>query len=141
MLVTLHTKKGEVHFHLLGTNGYHAKAKNERFTAASSRSRQNLKYENFTSSFARSQKIALKGVPHMQHDHFSSRNKIKPLVCDVAVAVVHFFNSFFLRRQFDTVVNLFDAKFSCFTFPPTRHQRHHRFLKTKPFILKENKIC
>ena len=65
-----------MHFHLLGTNGYHAKAKNERFTAASSRCRQNLKYENFTSSFAKlGQKNALKGVPHMQHDHFSSINQ------------------------------------------------------------------
>ena len=29
-------KIGEVHFRLLGTNGYHVKAKNERFTAAGS---------------------------------------------------------------------------------------------------------
>ena len=48
MLVTLY-KIGEVHFCLLGTNGFHAKAKNERFTAASSHCRQNLKNENFTS--------------------------------------------------------------------------------------------
>ena len=73
---SLHTKKGEVYFHLFGTNGYHAKAKNETFTAASSRCRQNLKYENFTSSFARlSQKIALKGVPHTQHESFFSINQ------------------------------------------------------------------
>ena len=52
MLITLY-KIGEVHFRLLGTNGFHAKAKNERFTTASSRCRQNLKYENFTSSFGR----------------------------------------------------------------------------------------
>ena len=30
MLVTLY-KIGEVHFHLLGTNGFHVKAKTERF--------------------------------------------------------------------------------------------------------------
>ena len=142
MLVMLHTRKGEMHFHLLGTNGYHAKAKNERFTAASSRCRQNLKYENFTSSIARlSQKIALKGVPHMQHDHFSSINQSNHWFVTLMLPSCISLTPPFLRRQFDPLVNLFDAKFSCFTFPPTRHQRHHRFLKTKPFILKENKIC
>ena len=35
-----------MHFHLLGTNGFHVKAKNERFAAPGSRCRQNLKYEN-----------------------------------------------------------------------------------------------
>ena len=52
MLITSYKIDG-VHFRLLGTNGFHVKAKNERFTAASSRCRQNLKYENFTSSFGR----------------------------------------------------------------------------------------
>ena len=53
--------------------GFHVKAKNERFTAASSRCRQNLKYENFTSSFERlRQNIAPKSV---QHDYFSSFNQ------------------------------------------------------------------
>ena len=67
MLVALY-KIGEVHFRLLGTNGYHAKAKNERFTAASSRCGQKLKYENFTWSFGRlRQKIAPKSVPYVQH--------------------------------------------------------------------------
>ena len=46
-------KIGEVHFRLLRTNGFHAKAKNERFTALRLRCRQNLKNENFTSSFGR----------------------------------------------------------------------------------------
>ena len=74
-LVTLY-KIGELHFRLLGANGFQAKAKKERFTAASSRCRQNLKYENFTSSFGRlRQKIAPKSVPHVQHDYFSSFNK------------------------------------------------------------------
>ena len=62
-----------MHFRLLGTHGFHVKAKNERFTAASSRCRQNLKYENFTSSFGRlRQNFAPKSVPHVQHDYFSS---------------------------------------------------------------------
>ena len=52
------------------------KAKRERFTAASSRCRQNLKYENFRSSFGRlRQNIAPKSVPHVQHDYFSSFNQ------------------------------------------------------------------
>ena len=69
-------KIGEVHFRLFGTNGFHVKAKNERFTAVSSRCRQNLKYENLTSSFGRlRQNIAPKSVPHVQHDHFFSFNQ------------------------------------------------------------------
>ena len=72
MLVMLY-KIDEVHFRLLGKNGYCAKAKNERFSAASSRCRQNLKYENFTSSFHRlRQKIAPKITPHVQHNYFPS---------------------------------------------------------------------
>ena len=71
MLVTLY-KIGKVHFRSLGANGFHVKAKNERFSAASSRCRQNLKYENFTSLFDRlRQKIVSKSVPHVQHDYFS----------------------------------------------------------------------
>ena len=71
-LVTLH-KKSEVHFRLLGMNCFHAKTKNERFTAENSRCRQNLKYENFTSSFGRlRQKNAPKSVPRVQHDYFST---------------------------------------------------------------------
>ena len=50
MLVTLY-KEGEMYLRLLGTNGFHVKAKNERFTAAGSRCRQNLKNDNSTSSF------------------------------------------------------------------------------------------
>ena len=74
MLITLH-KIGEVHFRLLGTDGFHVKAKNERFTNASPRCRHNLKYENFTLSFGRlRQNIAPKSVLHMQHDYLSLFN-------------------------------------------------------------------
>ena len=52
MLITLY-KMGGVHFRLLGTHVFYVKAKYERFTAASFRCRQNLKYKNFTSSFGR----------------------------------------------------------------------------------------
>ena len=73
MLVTLY-KTGEVHFRLLGTNaGFEAIAKNERFNSVGSRCRENLKYENFASSFGiLRQKIAPKSV---QHDYFSSFNQ------------------------------------------------------------------
>ena len=58
MLITLY-KIGEVYFRLLGTNGFHLKAENERFTAGGSGCRQNRKYENFMLSFRRlRQKIA-----------------------------------------------------------------------------------
>ena len=71
MLVKLH-KIGEVHFRLFGTNDFHVKAKNERFTAAGSRCHQNLKYENFTSSFGRLRhQFAPKSVPHVLHEYFS----------------------------------------------------------------------
>ena len=75
MLITLY-KVGEVYFRLLGTNGFHVKAKSETFSATSSRCRQNLKYENFTSSFGRlRQNIAAKSVPHVQRDCFSTVNQ------------------------------------------------------------------
>ena len=75
MLITLY-KIGGVHFRLLGTDGFHLKAKNERFNHASSRWRQNIKFENFTSSFGRlRQKIAPKSVPHVQHENFFSFNQ------------------------------------------------------------------
>ena len=42
-----------MHFRLLGRNGFQVKAENERFAAAVSPCRQNLKYDNFTSSLGR----------------------------------------------------------------------------------------
>ena len=71
MLILTTYKIGEVHFRLLGTNGFHVKAKNGRFTAAGSRCRQNLKYVNLASLFGRYvKKNAAKSVPHVQHDYF-----------------------------------------------------------------------
>ena len=61
----------EVYFRLLGTNRFHAKAEDERFTAASSRCRRNLKYENPTSSFARlRENFSPESVPHVQYGYF-----------------------------------------------------------------------
>ena len=98
-LFTLY-KVAEVHSRLLGTNGFHAKARNKGFTAAGSCCRQNLKYENFRSPFGRlRQKIALKSVifPH-------STNQIVDLWC--CRCRCNFLNSLFYcgdceRRLFD----------------------------------------
>ena len=77
VLVTLY-EIGEVRFRLLGTNGFHAKANNGRFTAAGSRCRENLKNENLTSSFGRlRQNMTPKSVPHVQHDYFCPFNQSK----------------------------------------------------------------
>ena len=71
MLILTSYKIGQVHFRSHGTNGFHVKAKNGRFTAAGSRCRQNHTYENFTSLFARlRKKNAAKSVPHVQDDYF-----------------------------------------------------------------------
>ena len=43
-LVTFY-EMGQVSFHLVGTNGFHLKAENKRFTAAGLRCRQNLGFE------------------------------------------------------------------------------------------------
>ena len=60
---------GEVYFHVIDTKGFDGKKQNERFTAAGSRCRKNLKFENFTASFGRlRQRNALKRMPHVQHD-------------------------------------------------------------------------
>ena len=75
-MVTLY-RIGEVY---LGTNGFHVKAENERFTAGRMRFHQNLKHKNLTSSFGSlglRQKIAPKSVPRVQHDYFSPFNQSK----------------------------------------------------------------
>ena len=74
MLVTWY-KIGEGYVRLLGTDGSHVKAENERFNAEGCCCRQGLKYENFTSSFGRLRHISPKSVPHVQHDYFSSFNQ------------------------------------------------------------------
>ena len=88
MLVTL-KKTGEVSFHLIDTNGCHAKAKNERFTAAGSRCRQNLRYaEYFTWSFGRlRQKNCTKKRAARAARLFFIIKSIITLICDVVVAI------------------------------------------------------
>ena len=84
MSVTLY-EKGEVYFRFLCTSGFHVKPENERFTSAGSRSRQNLKYENFTSSFGRLREEITPKI--VLHDYFSLVQPIMFLICDVVVAV------------------------------------------------------
>ena len=90
MLITLY-KIGELHFRLLGTNGFHVKAKSERSTAASLRCRQNLKYENFTSSFGRLQYSTSKHCNKKRAARaarlFFFIQPIKSLICGVVVDV------------------------------------------------------
>ena len=87
MLVTLH-KIGEVYFRFLGTNGFHVKAENEQFTAAGSRCRQNLKYENFTSSSGR---LRLKNCNEKRVARaaqlFFLIQPIESLICGVVVVI------------------------------------------------------
>ena len=89
MLITC--KIGGVLFRLLATNGFRVKAKKESFTAASSRCRQNLKYENFPASFGRlRQKSAPKSVLHVAARAarlFFFIQPIKSLICGVVVDV------------------------------------------------------
>ena len=69
-------KIGKMHFRLLGMNGFHVKAKKERFTAAGSRCHRKFKNATLASSFGGlRQKIAPKSVPHVQHDYFSTLNQ------------------------------------------------------------------
>ena len=79
--------QGEKPFRLFGTKSFHAKAKNEIFTAVGSRCRQKFKYENFTSSFGRlRQKIEPKSMPHVQHD-YRHRHFLNPIQVSVTVTV------------------------------------------------------
>ena len=80
-------KIGELHFRLLGTNGFHDKAKNERFTAASSRCRQNLKCENLRRRLATTSKHCTKKRAARAARLFFFIQLIKSLICGVVVDV------------------------------------------------------
>lgn len=71
------------------------------FTAVRTPCHQNLKYENFTSSFGGlRQGIAPMSVLHLQDDNFLIQS-IKSLICNVVVAVAvgdRFFNSLLLSN-------------------------------------------
>ena len=91
MFITLY-KIGELHFRLLGTNGFHVKAKSERFTAASSRCCQNLKYGNFMHVvvWQTTSKHCTKERAARAARLFSFIQPIKSLICGVDVAVVKY---------------------------------------------------
>ena len=82
---------GEAYFRLLGgTNGFHAKAENERFSAVGLGCRQNPKHENFNSSFGRlrqkncSKKRRVARATRL----FLSIQPIKLLICGVVVNAI-----------------------------------------------------
>ena len=81
-------KIGEVHFRLLGTNGFHEMK--DLLTAAGSPCRDNFKYVNFITSFGGlSRQTASKRVLQVQHDYYSySTNLLNPCGVVVAVAAV-----------------------------------------------------
>ena len=138
MLVTFY-KIGGVHFRMLCTNGFHVKAKIERFTAASTCCCQKLKYENFTSSFARlCQSIAPKSVPHVQHDYFSSFNQSNHLICGVVVDGCLPFT-----KKFPNAVGMYMVRlFWCSR--PENFQNFRNVLKGSPKFptgISEQKIC
>ena len=84
MFITL-DKVGGVHFRLLGTNGFHVKAKDERFNAASSRCRHNLKFHGVvwhTTSKHGTKKRAARAARL-----FFFIQPIKSLICGVVVGV------------------------------------------------------
>ena len=70
-MAVVQNRIGEVYFRWIGTNGFHVKEENERFTAAVSRCRQNLKYEKFTSSFDRLRQKLHQKACHTCSTHFS----------------------------------------------------------------------
>ena len=84
MLIMLY-KKGGVHFRLLGTNRFHVKAKNERFTAARSRSRQNLN-SDFVAWQTASKHCTKKRAARAARLFFFIQ-PIKSLICGVVVDV------------------------------------------------------
>ena len=86
MLITLY-KIGEVHSRFLGTNGFHAKAKDKRFTAAGSRCSQNLIKMKISRHLADYVKNCTK--KHAAHAArlFFLIQPIKSFICGVVVAV------------------------------------------------------
>ena len=72
--------------HLIGTNGYHEKLENERFSVSGSRCRPNFKLEIFTSSFGRlRQRNVLK--LNVKYYSFSLNKVIISLIFGVVAAV------------------------------------------------------
>ena len=82
-------------FCFFGTNAFHIKAKNEKIIAADLRCRQNLKNENFTSSFGRlRQKLHQKSCHTCSTITFPhSTNQIINLWCCRGRCLRHFLTS------------------------------------------------
>jgi len=101
MLVTLY-KVSELYFRVLGMNGFHGKAENERFTVAVSRCRQNLKHENFKHFSGRlRQKIAPKAC------HTCSLISCRPHPGWSLTAIIGMASVFDLSVSFDFISIMF----------------------------------
>ena len=85
MLFTLY-KVNELYSRVLGTNGFHVKAENERFTVAVSRFPQNLKYEISGRRLADYVKKLHQKRAARAARLFSLIQLIKSLICGVVVA-------------------------------------------------------
>ena len=78
----------EVFFQSIGTNGFHIKAENERFSTVGSPCRENIEFENFTSSFGRlPNKNCTKERAALAARSFFRLQPIIFVICDVVVAV------------------------------------------------------
>ena len=102
----------EANFRFLGTIGFHVKAKNERFTAAGLRCRQDIKNENFTSFDKLRRKSALKSVLHAQHDYFSSFNQSHHWFVALSLPLL----SWFLKLS---IILVFDGRFPIYSSSPS----------------------
>ena len=87
MLVTWY-KIGQGYVRLLGTNGFHVKAEIERFNAEGWRCRQNLKYENFTSSFGTTSHITKKRAARAARLFFFIQ-PIKSLILALSLTILN----------------------------------------------------
>ena len=116
MFITLY-EIDEMHFCLLGTNGFHVKAENERLTAAGLRCRQNVEYENITWSFA------------------GLRQKITPKSARTCSTII-------FPHSITQIIDLWRCRCHCshhFLNSLYKHQRRHRH-KSKFDWLNEGKI-
>ena len=104
-------KIGGVHFRLHDTNGFHVKAKNERFTAASFRCRQNLKYENFTSSSGRLQGAYATG--RLEHSGRQNDDKISRKIGNAQSRATFFRDSAVLLRKLPYVRDCTKKRAAC----------------------------
>ena len=104
-----------MHFRLFSTNGYHAKAKNERFTPVGSRCRVSLKIKIFGSSFGR------------------HRKKLHPKACRTGSTII-------FPRSTNQIIDLWRFRCCRHFLLPSVSQVFHPFT-TESLILCSSFIC